>query len=125
MAADARGSAAASPDSPVLTGWAEFDAAAHVLTDPLIARRTSAFVAYDPPRIDFDELLQASESWSPGERLLVLAALDLGDGRAHELEEQYGLRQLINTLTTEHVQRVLEGALLLVRELDLVERPRG
>lgn len=97
------------------TGWNEYDAAAHVLTDPLIAHRTAAYISEQPPGIEFDALLEISKLWSHGEQLLVLAALDLWNGQAHKLDDTFGLRTFVDTLSTDHVQRVIDGMRILAR----------
>lgn len=95
------------------TGWSEFDAAVHVLRDPLIAAHTGQFISFTPPGIRFDLLLEDSMRWSHGERLLVLAALDLWNGGAQQLGEPYGWRELANTLAFEHVERVFDAVRIL------------
>ena len=94
-----------------MSGWNELDAAVHVLSDPLIRDRCERFVSFQG--VEWDDLLSASEHWSHGERLLVLAALDLWNGRAHELDEQFGLRRLVSTLDAVRLERVIEGVRIL------------
>lgn len=98
------------------TGWREFDAAAHVLRDPLIAHRTSPFIpANHPSGIGFDELLKdVYPTMRHGEQLLVVAALDLWNGRGTEVMSDFGLRKLVGTLSpSEHWLRVVEGMQIL------------
>jgi hypothetical protein len=101
--------------SPSSTGWNEFDAAVHVLRDPLIEARTAAYIREEPPHIMFDELLEISKLWSHGEQLLVLAALDLWNGQGHQQYKSFGLRRFVDTLSTDHVQRVIDGMRILAR----------
>lgn len=111
--------ASASPRPRVLTGWNEFDAAVHVLDDPLIAARTAPFVRDQPPAgIEFDRLLEACGAWSYGERLLVCAAVELWNGRGGEAAEQIGvhsvgLRRLADHLDEDRLRSVIDGLLIL------------
>jgi hypothetical protein len=96
-----------------LTGWSEYDAAVHVLTAPQLDVRTARFIG--ERSIAFDELLETSHTWSHGERLLVEAALDLWNGKAHEVNPYFGLRELVDTLDVDNLQRVIDGVLILAK----------
>lgn len=94
-----------------MSAWREFDAAGWVLSAPLIASRTVPFVSSQHETgfpLDWDGLVEASGSWSSGERLMVRAALDLWNGA-----EPVGLRELVGVLDPPNLQRVLEGVLIL------------
>jgi hypothetical protein len=84
---------------------AEYVAAVHVLTAPILAARTPGYIT--PDGIRFDRLLEASRSWSHGEQLLVDVALDLwnGDGKSTPMD-------LIRSLDDGNFDRVLEAIAL-------------
>lgn len=101
----------------MLTGWNEYDAAVHVLEDDLIRERTERHILRTDPRgIRFDALLEESSGWSHGDRLMVLAALDLWNGRAVQVDDTYCLRALCGSLEFDHIERVLDGVRILCNQ---------
>lgn len=101
-----------------MSAWREFDAAVHVLEDPLIWERCEPFVKRSltghPMGIEFEALLDGPfPMFGYSEQRLVLAALDLWNARATEIDPQFGLRMLVGTLSQEHVRRIVVGMAIL------------
>jgi hypothetical protein len=98
------------------SGWNEFDACVHVLSaNETVWRRVEQHVRLDHPfGVEWDAILDGPfYGLSNGEQLLVLAALDLWNGRATEIRSTFGLRALVNGLDSKYVDRVLDGMRIL------------
>ena len=80
----------------------EWHAATYLLSTPLIADRTAAFIHAAQREIDWGGLREASRSWSCGERLLVLAAQDMWRGGGN-----VSLYDLLCTLDEGNFDRLL------------------
>ena len=94
-----------------MTGWAEYDAAYHLLTTPLIAERTRPFIR----RRDFDwtRIFELSRPWSRAERILVQGAFDLwSGGRELDGRRNIALYDPIHTLDARNFARLVEAVLI-------------
>jgi len=94
-----------------VTGWTEYDAAYHLLTTPLIAKRTELYIK--ERGFEWLELFEVSEAWSDGEALLVQAAFELWSGGC-ELEARRNVRLFdpVGVLDDGNLERLLEAILI-------------
>jgi hypothetical protein len=94
-----------------MPGWAEYDAAYHLLTTPIIASRASSFIG----NRDFDwyGLFEVSRPWSRSERILVQAAFDLwSGGRELEGRRNVALYDPIHTLDARNFAGLIEAVMI-------------
>jgi hypothetical protein len=81
---------------------ADFESVLHILTAPLIVRRTAPYIGWGD--FDFPGLLREAETMSGGEGLLVRIAHDLW-----EAEKTVGLWELPRRLDAHNFGRVVEA----------------
>jgi len=99
------------PDGRRITCYdGEHAAGVHILTDPLIWRKAGSFVRADGD-VAWTALERAAGPWSPGERMLTQAAMDLYCGLTSG--STAGLKRLCHVLDTPHLARVLQAICLL------------
>jgi hypothetical protein len=91
-----------------MTSWAEYDAALHLLTAPLLRDRTARFIRED--EFDWYGLFEVSAPWSRSERMFVQAAFDLwSGGRELDGRRNVKLYDPIHTLDGRHFARLIEA----------------
>ncbi len=88
----------------MLTDFAEadFESVLHILTAPLIVRRTAPYIGWGD--FDFPGLLREAETMSGGEGLLVRIAYELW-----EAEKTVGLWEIPRQLDAHNFRRVVEA----------------
>jgi hypothetical protein len=94
-----------------MTGWAEYDAAYHLLTTPIIASRVRSFVR--ERHFDWCGLFDVSRPWTRSERILVQAAFDLwSGGRELEGRKNVALYDPLHTLDARNFARLVEAMMI-------------
>jgi ABC-type iron transport system FetAB ATPase subunit len=83
----------------------EYAAVSHILSAPLLARRTAAYILDDD--FDWEGLGREAETMSGGERLLVRIAYELWNA-----EKSAGLWEISNRLDSANFRRVIEALLI-------------